>query len=84
MNGQTYLVYGAIFIAAILVFEGIYFMISDKRNQVNRRANKRLKLKETGLNAADALVTLQRGKIGEEAENRPKKSRFENPLVALD
>jgi tight adherence protein B len=55
-----YLIYGAIFLATILLIEGIFSAIGDLKHGTRRAINRRLKLLEEGNTTEGVLRTLRR------------------------
>ncbi|MGH7187055.1 MAG: hypothetical protein ACREIB_12370, partial [Pseudomonadota bacterium] len=55
-----FLVYGAIFLATILLIEGVFSLIRDLRHGSRRSINRRLQLLEEGKTTDGVLKTLRR------------------------
>ncbi|MFQ5534544.1 MAG: hypothetical protein ACE5EM_06955, partial [Sphingomonadales bacterium] len=54
-----YFLYGAVFLGALLLVEGLYYLVADRR--IGRiRANRRLGLSSPGTNSRDVLEILRR------------------------
>ena len=60
------LIYGAVFIGALLFLEGLYFLIIDLRGQSAKAVNRRLRLLAAGLTREAALLKLRRRRSGDE------------------
>ncbi len=54
-----YLVYGAIFLAALLLVEGLYFLMTDTRGG-RESVNRRMKMLESGATTREVFETLRR------------------------
>jgi len=59
------LIYGAVFIGALLLLEGLYFLVIDLRGKSARAVNRRLQLHARGLTREAALVKLRRRGTGD-------------------
>jgi tight adherence protein B len=60
------LVYGAVFIGALLFLEGLFYLIVDVRGRSSAAANRRLRLHAAGVTGEAALLRLRRGRRGNE------------------
>ena len=59
------LIYGAVFIGALLFLEGLYFLVVDLRGPTTA-VNRRLRLHAAGLTREAALLKLRRRRLGDE------------------
>lgn len=60
------LIYGAVFIGALLLLEGLYFLIIDLRGSSTVAVNRRLRLHAAGLTREAALTKLRRRRPGDD------------------
>src|SRR5690242_9913101 len=60
------LIYGAVFIGALLFLEGLFYLIIDLRGRTTVAANRRLRLLAAGLSREAALLKLRRQRPGGE------------------
>jgi len=57
---QTYLLYGVIFVGVLLFVEGAYFFVRDTKRGSERAANQRMRLRTSGMEGRDVVMTLRR------------------------
>jgi tight adherence protein B len=62
------LIYGAVFIGALLFLEGLFYLIIDLRGRTTVAANRRLRLLAAGLSREAALLKLRRQRPGGEGQ----------------
>lgn len=55
-----YLVYGAIFVAALLFVDGLYHWVLDSRTRSGRNLNRRMQMLSSGARASDVLSRLRK------------------------
>lgn len=65
MTTTTLLIYGAVFIGALLFLEGLYFLMVDLRGRSTMAVNRRLRLHAAGLTREAALGKLRRKGSGD-------------------
>ncbi len=61
---SLYLVYGAVFLAALLLVEGLYYLFTDGRGG-REAANRRMKMLEGGATTREVFDTLRRKPRGQ-------------------
>ena len=57
---QTYLLYGLVFFGVLLFVEGAYFFIRDSKRDSERAANQRMRLRASGMEGREVIMTLRR------------------------
>ena len=59
---STYLIYTALFIGALLLFEGAYLLVFDSRIRPQENVNRRLRMLATDQSTKDVMLKLRRGR----------------------
>ncbi len=57
---QTYMLYGFIFLGVLLFVEGAYYFFRDTKRDSDRAANQRMRLRASGMEGRDVIMTLRR------------------------
>jgi hypothetical protein len=55
----TLILYGLVFLAAVLLAEGIFILFRDYSRKNNRQANQRLRMRASGISNKDTLLKLR-------------------------
>lgn len=76
--------YGAIFLAAILLVEGLFTLLRGTQRAQERAANRRARLQAKGLGTEETLLKLKRRRLTVGSEGRGKESLLRRPLAWLD
>ena len=61
---QTYLLYGLVFLGVLLFVEGAYYFFRDTKRDSERAANRRMRLRASGMEGREVIMTLRRD-VGE-------------------
>lgn len=83
-----YLLYGAVFVAAFLLIEALYYFAADSGSGSQRNINRRMRMLDSGKDAFDVLNTLRRKSRGGPSEWLTKVipliSRFDRLISQAD
>ncbi len=57
---QTYLLYGLVFLGVLLFVEGAYYFFRETKRDSERAANQRMRLRASGMEGREVIMTLRR------------------------
>ena len=83
MPDTTLLLYGLIFLAVVLLAEGIFILYRDYNRKNNRQANQRLRMRASGISNKETLLKLRQDAELNAAMDEEKKNPFLHPVQAL-
>lgn len=85
MTELELMIYGAIFLAAVLFVEGLFIILREGRSASKRNANRRARLYARGMDTERALFKLKRNRLTGEREGKDaNKSPWLRPLANLE
>jgi tight adherence protein B len=83
MPDTTLILYGLVFLAVVLLAEGIFILYRDHNRKSNRAANQRLRLQSSGISSKETLLKLRQDADLNAAEGDVKTNPFLQPVRTL-